>query len=264
VVRHPAAPSTSTATETGMASHGGTTTDHDEIRRWAEERGARPARVKRTGDDPEVNPGIIRLDFTGHGGQSTGALEEITWDEWFQGFEDSQLAFVHQDETRDGEQSNFNRLIGRETAERREHGDRTSRREDERQGRASPRRGANPGGARKGARKTATKTGAKRASRTATETASRGTARGASTSAGGKSSTKTAAKKSTAKKSPAKKSTAKKAAAKGSPQKGAAKKGAAKKTAAKKSPAKAAARKSTASKSVSRGATKSTARGRSR
>ncbi len=81
-----------------MASHGGTTTDHDEIRQWAEARGATPSRVIRTGnEDPEVDPGIIRLDFPGYTG--AGALEEISWDEWFQAFEDGGLAFVHQDET---------------------------------------------------------------------------------------------------------------------------------------------------------------------
>lgn len=105
-----------------MASHGGTTVDHDDIRRWAEERGAKPSRVIRTGnEDPEVDPGIIRLDFPGYTG--AGALEEITWDEWFQAFEDGGLAFVHQDETAAGAQSNFNRLVERETAEARAHGD---------------------------------------------------------------------------------------------------------------------------------------------
>ncbi len=45
------------------ARSGHTTTDHEEIRRWAEERGARPARVRRTGRDGD--PGMIRLDFPG-------------------------------------------------------------------------------------------------------------------------------------------------------------------------------------------------------
>ena len=105
-----------------MASHGGTTTDHDEIRRWAEARGAAPSRVARTGnEDPGVDPGIIRLDFPGYSG--AGSLEPITWDEWFEAFEAGGLAFVHQDETAAGEESNFNRLVKRETADARASGD---------------------------------------------------------------------------------------------------------------------------------------------
>lgn len=107
-----------------MATHGGTTTDHDEIRRWAEARGAKPARVRDTGsDNPDKDPGIIRLDFSGHGGRDDSALEDITWDEWFHAFDANKLALVYQDTTADGTRSNFNKLIGRETAERREHGD---------------------------------------------------------------------------------------------------------------------------------------------
>jgi hypothetical protein len=36
-----------------------TTTDHDEIREWAETRGGRPSRVRGTGDDED--PGMLRL-----------------------------------------------------------------------------------------------------------------------------------------------------------------------------------------------------------
>ncbi len=145
-------------------------TRNGKIRRWAEERGAEPARVVNTGGTRDENPRIIRLDFTGHGGQCTGALEEITRDEWFQGFEDSQLAFVHQDETTEREQSNFNRLIGRETVQRREHGDsQASRREAERAGRASLIRGPNTG-ARKGAQNAAAKSRSTSGANTAAET----------------------------------------------------------------------------------------------
>ena len=62
-----------------MASKSRVLTDREEIRRWAEERNARPAAVAATesGDDP----GIIRLDFPGYSGQ--GSLEEIEWNDWF-------------------------------------------------------------------------------------------------------------------------------------------------------------------------------------
>jgi len=47
-------------------------TDHDKIRRWAEERGAKPAGVRDTGGRDDV--GMIRLDFPGYNGAES--LEE--------------------------------------------------------------------------------------------------------------------------------------------------------------------------------------------
>jgi hypothetical protein len=82
------------------------TTDHDVIRRWVEKRGGHPARVGRTGDDEDM--GVIRIDFPGFSGE--GTLEEISWDEFFEKFEEKQLAFLYQDE---GE-SRFNKLVSRE------------------------------------------------------------------------------------------------------------------------------------------------------
>jgi hypothetical protein len=46
-----------------MTSEAKTTTDHDEIRRWIEERGGKPATVSRTAEGDE--PGILRVDFPG-------------------------------------------------------------------------------------------------------------------------------------------------------------------------------------------------------
>ena len=88
-----------------------TTTDHDEIRRWAEERGGKPAQVKRTaGEGDEV--GIIRIDFPGYSGGDS--LEEISWDEWFDKFDAQGLALIYQEKTESGEQNNFNKLVSRD------------------------------------------------------------------------------------------------------------------------------------------------------
>ena len=57
---------------------------------------------------------MIRLDFPGYTGE--GSLEEISWDEWFQKFDESGLALLVQDETARGRKSNFNKLVSRETA----------------------------------------------------------------------------------------------------------------------------------------------------
>jgi hypothetical protein len=87
-------------------------TDHDEIREWAEERGAKPSAVASTGGEDDV--GIIRLDFPGYSGE--GRLEEISWEEFFEKFEESELALVVQDATAEGERSNFNKLVSRNKA----------------------------------------------------------------------------------------------------------------------------------------------------
>jgi hypothetical protein len=95
------------------------TTDHEEIRKWAEARGGKPACVKRTGG--KGDPGILRIDFPGYSGEET--LEHISWDEWFEAFEANGLALIKQDRTGDGAVSRFNKLVSRETVERREHGE---------------------------------------------------------------------------------------------------------------------------------------------
>lgn len=83
------------------------TIDHDEIRRWAEKRKAKPAIVRGTG--------IIRLDFPGFSGGKT--LAPISWDKWFERFDASKLALVMEEATARGQRSNFNKLIGRETVD---------------------------------------------------------------------------------------------------------------------------------------------------
>lgn len=87
------------------------TTNHDEIRKWVEARGGRPARV----DAPshERGGGILRIDFDDPDGEQDERLEEIGWDEWFRTFDENDLAFLHQDKTAGGEQSRFNKLVGR-------------------------------------------------------------------------------------------------------------------------------------------------------
>src|SRR5215469_14714077 len=87
-------------------------TDHTQIRRWAEERRARPAAVRSIHSDDYI--GMIRLDFPGYRGEDS--LQEISWDEWFEDFDDRNLALLVQEETADGEQSTFHKLVQRETA----------------------------------------------------------------------------------------------------------------------------------------------------
>ena len=88
-------------------------TDHRKIQEWAKERGAKPACVRGTGG--KNDPGMIRLDFPGFSGGES--LQEISWDEWFQAFENNNLALLVQEETADGKKSNFNKLVSRSTAD---------------------------------------------------------------------------------------------------------------------------------------------------
>ena len=87
-----------------------TTTNHNEIKKWVEERGGHPARVKDT--DNKDGGGVLRIDYPGYSGEQE--LEEISWDEFFETFDDRKLAFLHQDETKDGEQSRFSKLVSRD------------------------------------------------------------------------------------------------------------------------------------------------------
>src|SRR5690349_10362464 len=96
-----------------MANLSRTTRDHDEIRRWAEERGGKPAHVKSTGSAEDT--GILRIDFPGYSGG--GSLEPISWEEFFEKFDERGLALVYQEETAGGQKSNFNKLVSAETAD---------------------------------------------------------------------------------------------------------------------------------------------------
>ena len=86
-----------------------TTTDHGEIRRWVEERGGRPARVKGTGSSDD--PGLLRVDYPGRGDDE--ALEEISWEDFFEAFEENSLAFLYQEETKEGSESRFSKFVSR-------------------------------------------------------------------------------------------------------------------------------------------------------
>jgi hypothetical protein len=88
-----------------MMSDSHTTRDHNIIRKWATARDGRPATVKATEEDGHA--GILRIDF----GPKEEGLEEIEWDEFFQKFDESDLAFLYQDRTKDGKISRFYKFV---------------------------------------------------------------------------------------------------------------------------------------------------------
>jgi len=81
------------------------TTDRKTIQSWVKARGGRPSKVKGSKEG-----GILRIDF----GEPEDELEEIDWDEFFEIFEDSKLAFLYQEEAGSGKKSRFNKFISRE------------------------------------------------------------------------------------------------------------------------------------------------------
>ena len=86
-----------------------TLTDHDAIKSWAEERGGKPAMVSATAEEGD-GVGVLRFDF----GRDDEGLEEIEWETWFETFDAQKLALIVQDETADGDQSSFNKLVSRD------------------------------------------------------------------------------------------------------------------------------------------------------
>ena len=84
-----------------------TTTDHNLIRQWAEERGGKPTSVEGTGDKKEA--GVLRLDFA----PKDKELNEISWADFFSKFEKEKLAFLYQDRTTDGSISRFHKFVQR-------------------------------------------------------------------------------------------------------------------------------------------------------
>jgi hypothetical protein len=58
---------------------------------------------------------MIRLEFPGAPGARDANLQEISWDDWFKKFDESGLALLYEETTADGQKSNFNKLVKRET-----------------------------------------------------------------------------------------------------------------------------------------------------
>ena len=90
------------------------TTDHNKIRSWVEERGGKPAAVKGTGSGDD--PGVLRIDFPGYTGEET--LQQISWEQFFDKFEKQKLAFLYQEETSGGNESRFSKLTERSEGEK--------------------------------------------------------------------------------------------------------------------------------------------------
>ncbi len=79
-----------------------TTRDHDKIRRWAEARDGRPAKV-----DTDGPGGILRIDFA----EPEENLTQISWEDFFEIFDDADVDFLYQEETSGGDLSRFSKFV---------------------------------------------------------------------------------------------------------------------------------------------------------
>lgn len=81
------------------------TQDHDQIRHWIEERGGKPAVVKDTQNN-DSGAGLLRVKFD----DSEENLEDVSWDEFFDTFDDKDLTFLYQNQIQ-GNPSRFFKFI---------------------------------------------------------------------------------------------------------------------------------------------------------
>jgi hypothetical protein len=81
------------------------TRDHDAIRSWVEARRGRPSVVEGTEDGG--SGGLLRIDF----GKPDPNLREVSWSDFFKIFDKSGVGFLHQDKTKSGALSRFNKFV---------------------------------------------------------------------------------------------------------------------------------------------------------
>jgi len=103
-----ASKTTGTKKSTASSKSNTSTRDHDTIRSWVEKRGGVPSVVKGTAKKKDGG-GILRIDFPGYSGEDS--LQEISWEEFFQKFDESKLEFLYQEKTADGKESRFNKFV---------------------------------------------------------------------------------------------------------------------------------------------------------
>lgn len=81
------------------------TQDHEEIQRWVEQRGGEPAVVKET-ENNDAGAGVLRIKFD----PAEDDLEPISWEEFFETFDERGLIFLYQEES-NGNGSRFFKVV---------------------------------------------------------------------------------------------------------------------------------------------------------
>lgn len=90
------------------------TTSHEQIRKWVEQRGGHPAVVSATENKGGRGGGLLRIDYDEPGGNDDDRLHRISWNEFFRIFDENDLAFLHGPEG----DSRFSKFVQKESADR--------------------------------------------------------------------------------------------------------------------------------------------------
>lgn len=93
-----------------MSNSSKRTRDHNVIKKWTESRKGVPAKIKGTGK--EKGDGVLRIHFPDH--SDSDDFEKISWEDFFEEFDDSKLDFLYQEKKADGETSTFHKFVSRE------------------------------------------------------------------------------------------------------------------------------------------------------
>lgn len=85
------------------------TTDRSAIKRWAEARNGVPTFVKGTENG---DGGLLRIHFP-QASSSDENFDKVDWNEFFETFEERDLAMLYQEEKENGEKSTFHKFVNR-------------------------------------------------------------------------------------------------------------------------------------------------------
>ena len=85
------------------------TVDHSTIKKWVDSRDGFPAVVSETAS--AEGSGLLRIGFD----ERDDALEQISWDKFFEVFESENLSFLYQEKVDGGSQSRFCKFVARES-----------------------------------------------------------------------------------------------------------------------------------------------------
>lgn len=79
------------------------TIDNDEIRSWIEERGGVPATIKGASEEGDESADMLHISFD----PADPNMEEMDWEEFFERFENENLALVYDDAASQDEEHDF-------------------------------------------------------------------------------------------------------------------------------------------------------------
>lgn len=85
------------------------TTDHDDIRHWAEERGGKPAVIREAAG--ALDPGEPRIKFS----PRERTLQDVTWEEFFKALDKRKLAMLYIENPDGEDEDTFFRFVDRES-----------------------------------------------------------------------------------------------------------------------------------------------------